>query len=486
MIDTRNTIYNGWLPRDYQEEAWNYLEYGGKHAELIWHRRAGKDDVALHHAAGQMAKREATYWHMLPQYNQIRKAIWESINPHSGQRRIYEAFPKTHFEHRDNDMFVRSKFNNSTWQCLGSDNYESAIGAPPAGITYSEWSLANPSARGYLRPILAENGGYQIYISTPRGKNHAHRTYMAAKKEPGAFAQLLTVEDTGMLSPAELAIELTEYIATYGEDFGRALYEQEYFCNFDAAIIGAYYGSEFKDIDRQGRICSVPHNHDYPVRTTFDLGRTDDTSIWWYQIVGGELHIIDFHTSSGKDPGYYAGQLLGKQVVINIEYDKLVVEYGNTLPEIAHRQEYKYDRLGLPHDAKAGTLAAQGKTTQEQLAKVFGWGSTSPLVRNLSFDDGIKAGRLALNRAYFDDNERVMEGIEALRQYQREWDDGKKMFKDRHLHNWCSHPADAWRYLGVDWQEPRPKPEDRPMQFPSQGKFTDMLAINKKRRLGGG
>ncbi len=489
MNDTPDIILPlNWEPRSYQLPAWNawVRDETTRHLELIWNRRAGKDDVALNGTCVKAHQRVANYWHMLPLHNQVRKAIWDAVNPKTGLRRIDEAFPKEIREStRDNDMLIRFK-NGSTWQCLGSDNFQNAIGSTPAGIVYSEWSQANPSARGYLRPILTENNGWQVYITTPRGKNHAYKTYMAAKQNPNAFAQLLTVDDTKVLTPEQLVEEMAEYVGTYGQDVGEALYQQEYYCSFDAAILGAYYGSEFAQIDKQGRIRSVPHDPDYPVRTTFDLGRTDDTSIWWYQIVGGELHIIDFHTSSGKDPGYYAGQLLGKQVVINIEYDKLVVEYGDTLPEIAHRQAYKYDRLGLPHDAKAGTLAAQGKTTQEQLAKVFGWGATSPLVRNLSFDDGIKAGRLALNRAYFDDNERVMEGIEALRQYQREWDDDKKMFKDRHLHNWCSHPADAWRYLGVDWQEPRPKPEDRPMQFPVQGKFNDMLAINKKRRLGGG
>lgn len=475
---------HNWAARDYQKPLCDYLDAGGKHAEVIWHRRAGKDEVALHHAACQMADREATYWHMLPQYNQIRKAIWESINPHSGIRRIYEAFPPELFSHRDTDMFVRSRFNNSTWQCLGSDNYANAIGSPPAGITYSEWALANPSARGYLRPILAENNGYQLYITTPRGKNHAHRTYQAAKKTKGSFAQVLTVEDTGMLSAEQLVIELAEYIATYGEDFGRSLYEQEYYCSFDAAIIGAYYGSEFKLIDKEGRICSVPWQSGYKVYTAWDIGRTDDTAIWFYQIVGGELHIIDFHASNGKDPGFYAGQLLGREVAININYGKLGVEYGKTIDDIAHRQAYDYARLGLPHDAKAKTLAAQGKSTQEQLGKVFGWGKVSPTVSDLSFDDGIKAGRFALNRAYFDDNERVLEGIEALRQYQREWDDEKKMFKDNHLHNWCSHPADAWRYLGVDWQEAKPKPEDQPIKFPVQGTFNDMLNIVGKRRRG--
>jgi len=66
---------NGWAPRSYQLEAWRYLQAGGKHAELIWHRRAGKDDVCLHYAAIAAMKRRANYWHMLPQASQARKAV---------------------------------------------------------------------------------------------------------------------------------------------------------------------------------------------------------------------------------------------------------------------------------------------------------------------------------------------------------------------------------------------------------------------------
>lgn len=88
--------HNGWRPRDYQQPFWDYMSQGGmagKHAELIWHRRAGKDECMLHLGAKAMTQRSGTYWHMLPLANQVRKAIWESVNPHTGKRRIYEAFP---------------------------------------------------------------------------------------------------------------------------------------------------------------------------------------------------------------------------------------------------------------------------------------------------------------------------------------------------------------------------------------------------------
>jgi len=132
--------------------AWEYLERGGKHAEMIWSRRAGKDEVALHRTAVAMFERVGTYWHMLPMAAQARKAIWNAVNPRTGKKRIDEAFPEQiRRKKNDQEMYIEC-INGSTWQVLGSDNYNAMVGAPPVGIVYSEWALSNPAAKAYLRP----------------------------------------------------------------------------------------------------------------------------------------------------------------------------------------------------------------------------------------------------------------------------------------------------------------------------------------------
>ena len=468
-----------WKPRPYQQAAWDYLCDGGKHAELIWHRRAGKDEICMKFGARSMLLEPASYWHMLPLANQIRKAIWESINPHSGVRRIHECFPPELFTHRDTDMFIRSKTNGSTWQCLGSDNYQGAIGSPPKGITYSEWALANPTVRGYLRPIIAENDGYQLFITTPRGKNHAYSTYKAAIKNRNAFAELLTVHDTGMLSPEQLIEELNEYTATYGEAQGIALYEQEYECSFEAAILGAYYGAEFRKMDREGRICSVPHDPIWPVHVAMDIGYDDDTAIWWFQVVGGEPRIIGSYYNSGKDVDHYASVILGRDVTINFIKDKLEVDYGKA-NEWQSRSAYRYASINLPHDAKAKTLAAKGKSVEEQFAAVFGWGSVR-IVPGLSIEDGIIATRKLLQRAYIEES--CDDGIEALRQYHREWDDERKQFQDKPFHDWTSHFSDAMRYLAICWSEDKLPKEAQPPRFKQDRTFNEMVEHVKQRRI---
>ena len=482
MIEIDIPAY-GWTPREKQQEAWNYLQLGGKHAELIWHRRWGKDEIAMQHAAISMCERPGTYWHMLPMANQVKKAIWKAVNPRTGRRRIDDVFPDELFNKNDTDMMVTAKFNASTWQCLGSDNFQGAIGSPPVGIVYSEWSQANPSARGYLRPIITENNGWQIFITTPRGKNHAYRTFNAAKKLKDSFAQILTVEDTGALTPEQLKVELEEYISTYGQDQGEALYEQEYFCSFDAAILGAYYGSEFKKIDQEGRIRVVQHNADRPVHTAWDIGYDDDTAIYWYQVIGNEIHILDYYANNFKDPDHYASQVLGKEVKINLIDGEIVTTIGDNIEGLQHRREYEYGKHWLPHDAKAETFAAKGKSIIEQLAAVWGI-SKMAIVPGLSKQDGIQATRKLLGRAYFDEL-RCEEGIEAVRQYQREWDDNKKMFKDNPLHDWTSHAADALRYLAIAWRKDTKDPIKEvgrtiTVNEPSTMTLNDMWEANEK------
>lgn len=481
----RITLPNNWRPRDYQRKAWDYLERGGKHAELIWHRRSGKDEIALHRTAVAAFERPATYWHMLPKANQARKAIWEAVNPHSGKRRVDEAFPlELRAATRENEMFIKF-LNGSTWQVLGSDNFEGSIGSPPAGIVWSEWAQANPTARGYLRPILAENDGWQVFITTPRGKNHAYSTYNTTREQSGSFAQILDARSTSVFTDEQLEIERIEYIGTYGKDLGQALFEQEYMCSFDAAILGAYYAAEFAEIDKTGRIRTVEHDPDYPVFTGWDLGYDDDTAIWWYQVIGGEVRLLEYYYNNGKSVDHYCSQLLGVDVTIDVVNGKLKVAYGQPIDELKHRTYYNYGSINVPHDAKAKTLAAQGKSIQEQLSVVFGW-SKVRVIPTLSIEDGIQATRKLLGRAYIDTG--CEEGIEAVRQYHREWDDSKKMFKDKPEHDWTSHPSDALRTVAVAWRDDRATAQPPQMAQPrliQKATMNDLWETNKqeKRRI---
>lgn len=242
---------NNWMPRPHQLSLWKYLQHDhGKRALAIWHRRAGKDEVSLHHACCAAMARPGNYAHCLPEYAQGRKSIWDAVNPHTGKRRIDEVFPHAlRSSTREQDMYIRL-VNGSTWQVIGSDTYNtSLVGGSLAGLVMSEYALANPRAWGYARPMLEENDGWAVFITTPRGRNHAYETFKHAQRTPSWFCELLTAEDTGSLTPAQLDEALAEYCALYGVDAGTAQYRQEYLCFKPDALVMCH--------DRAKSICDI-------------------------------------------------------------------------------------------------------------------------------------------------------------------------------------------------------------------------------------
>ena len=226
---------------------WTYLERGGKRAVAVWHRRSGKDEVCLHWGAVAAMQKPATYWHMLPEAAQARKAIWEAVNPHTGKRRIDEAFPVEIRETtREQEMMIKM-VSGSTWQVVGSDNYDSLVGSPPAGVVFSEWPLAKPDAWAYLRPILAENEGWALFVYTPRGENHGKATYDYALTDQRWYSELLTVDDTNVFTRETLDSERLELQAQYGVSRGESLFRQEYYCSWSEAFAGRIVYPEFDE-----------------------------------------------------------------------------------------------------------------------------------------------------------------------------------------------------------------------------------------------
>ena len=130
---------NGWKARPHQERLWAFLGQAiepnavGKRAVAVWHRRAGKDSLAINFAAVAARRRPANYWHMLPTATQGRKVVWEGIDG-QGRRMIDQAFPPGQRTGKlDDEMLLRLK-GGSTWQVVGSDNFDRLVGANPAGV----------------------------------------------------------------------------------------------------------------------------------------------------------------------------------------------------------------------------------------------------------------------------------------------------------------------------------------------------------------
>jgi phage terminase large subunit len=425
-----------WSPRPYQQAAWDSWLGGCNRQLLVWHRRAGKDELNLRmHSVGAF-NRVGTYWHMLPEYTQARKAIWDAVNPHTGRRRIEEAFPSEIIaSRRDTDMFIRFK-NGSTWQVVGSDNFDSLVGTPPVGLTASEWALADPRAWAYLSPILAENGGWASFITTPRGNNHVKTMRDRFQSDPRWFVQVLTAADTGAVSEQAIADQRAEYESLFGQEMAEMLVEQEFFCSFAGALVGSYWGADVSRAEREGRIRPVAVDPTQPVHTAWDLGAPANNPIWCFQVVGNRPHVVDFYRPKSEDLE---------------DWCRWLNERGY------HGRDY------VPHDIFHGSWGV-GRT-RIQMMQSFG---RKPVpVKKVSVAEGLTAGRETLKVCVIDDGThseaRTVEGLDGLRSYRREWDDDLKRFRDIPVKDWAEHIGSAFRYLGLAWREmkvapPPPKP----------------------------
>jgi phage terminase large subunit len=406
---------NEWSARPYQNELFRYMFEGGlndKRAACVWHRRAGKDSSSLNFAAVAAHQRVGTIWHMLPTLNQAKKVVWKGIDKH-GRRMIDQAFPKeTRASTNESDMAIEFK-NGSIWQCVGSDNYDSLVGTNPIGVIFSEYSVADPTAWDYIRPILLENGGWAVFIYTPRGKNHGHKLAMMAKTNPKWFYSSLTVDDT---TDSEGNRVITEEMIKEerASDMDESMIQQEYYCSWQAAVKGAYYGKLIEEAEKADRITEVPWDPAQPVETWWDIGVRDNTSIWFVQRTRHVCKVIDFYMSSGVGLNHYA--------------------------KILKEKPYTYSRHVGPHDMKVKEFST-GVTRVQTAAKL---GITFTVAPKLSISEGIDAVRNLLPICYFD-AKKCKRGIEALSMYRTDYDAASQTFKPTPIHDWTSHPADAFR-----------------------------------------
>lgn len=406
-------------PRAYQLPLFDALDSGYKRAICIWHRRAGKDKSLINIIAKKMHERVGAYYYFFPEFNQGRRVLWDGIDKEGFKfmNHIPQSLRKTTSKQ---EMKIEMK-NGSVFQIIGTDNYDIIRGSNPVFCVFSEFAHQNPSAWDIVRPILNENDGMAVFSTTPFGKNHAYRLYEAAKKNPNWFTQILTIKDTKRTDGLPIITEehlREERQIGAEEDF----LMQEYFCSFDASIKGAYYSEQIKQAKEQGRVCKVPYEPKMQVYTAWDLGIGDSTAILFFQLYGKEIRIIDAEEHSGEGIAFYT--------------------------DLLQRKGYQYALHILPHDAEVREMGT-GKSRIEVLRQL---GVTpTKILAAQNVDDGIQAVRSVFPRLWIDEK---LEGfIDSVSQYRKEYDEDKRTFKSRPLHDWTSHYSDALRYLSLGLPE---------------------------------
>jgi hypothetical protein len=403
----------------------------------VWPRRHGKDLTALHQLAVMAHDRVGMYWHGLPTYEQARKSCWTAFRTDTGQRLMDNVFPREVVRRPAEwapsaEMLVELR-NGSLIQFVGSDSIDHIVGAGPLGVNCSEFALWKPSAFDLISPMLEEAGGWASFLFTPRGHNHAWRLYEAARKMPGWHVSKRTILDAGKYSP-EAAAKLLAREAARG--MLPELVRQEYFTDFAASMVGSYWGDALEKMERRGALAGFEADLDL-VFVCCDLGINDQFSMWAYRPrPGGGADWLAHYASNSQPISHYL--------------DKMV-EWRD-----AYGFSYAGAKLWLPHDGRARTLVTGESIAEVTVREVRAreLRCQVDIVPDIGKLNGIQAARAHLLDRQTRIHPRCSEcdGVEALRQYHREYDEDARVFRNVPEHDWSSNPADAFRYGCVAMQ----------------------------------
>ena len=410
---------------------------------LVAHRRAGKTVAAVNdiiRAAAMYHGPNGLFGYVAPYQNQARRIAWD----------YFKYYAQPVIQDANEQMMSLTLLNGAKISLFGADNADAMRGLGFSGLYLDEYGDFKPSVFGnVLRPALSDKQGWCVFAGTPKGKNQFWDIYETAQRIPDEWFLLRLPASTSGLLPSS---ELGAAKAQLSED----QYLQEYECSFEAAILGAFYGTEMRRAQDEGRITQVPYDPSLPVYTAWDLGYRDDSAIWYFQVARNEIRCIDFYAVSGADI--------------------------HDIAEVVLSKPYRYAKHYLPHDARAKSLQT-GRSIIEQLAGALE-AKNLTVVPDIGLQSGIQAVRLTLPRVWFD-AEKCREGIEALRQYQREYDEDKRSYRVSPRHDWTSHPSDAFRMLAVSWREISDKPpalEPKPLMVGPENTVTlnDMWAVHDR------
>jgi hypothetical protein len=423
--------YPTFTPRHYQEELLDaFFLLKMKRFYYLCHRRAGKDMTCWNLMWGAALQRVGTYLYLLPQHNQSRKVIWKGMI--GDGRSFVSMIPKQLINKINNTNMSIELINGSVIQLGGGKNFDTLMGTNPVGIVLSEFALHSPLVLPYLSPILVENGGWLICQTTPRGKNHAYKTFLAANNDDDWFVRRWSIAETKK-NDGTPVISDHQIDAERRSGVSEELIRQEWMLDWNIGNVGAYFTQELDDAEYGGRICNWTINPNLPVYTFWDLGISDATAVWFMQPDGFDLKMVYYYEDTGKGFHHYACVL-----------DDLKIRFG-----------FKYKYHYAPHDAKHRQW---GYTPRSTLALAAECGITFLLVPNTSIETRIQAAKAIFPQVWIHQANCAL-GLEALRSYMREYDEENRCFKEKPFHNWSSHSADSYTYFAVTWRESFQRPD---------------------------
>lgn len=406
-----------YTPRPLQREV-GRLCRSKRFGVLVCHRRFGKTVLGVNinqQTATMCQKERPRVAYIGPTYTQGKSVAWDYMQHYA------RPVPGVVF----NQSELRVDYpNKGQARIFGADNPDALRGIYLDRAVLDEYGLHPAKTFSeVIGPTLVDRGGTALFLGTPNGKNQFYEIAQHAKArqaagDPDWFYAEYKASETGLLDAGYLAS--AKSVMTPDE------YAQEFECSFEAAVRGAIYANELEAARADGRIGAVPYEPTLPVETYWDLGM--NMAIWFVQTLKtGEVRVIDYYESGGQ----------------------------SSLPEcvqVLKSKPYTYGRHVAPHDI-AVTELASGRSRLEAARSL---GVNFEIAPKLPIEDGINAARLLFPRCYFH-AEKCKAGLEALQHYRRDYNQRLNEFKPTPVHDWASHGADAFRYLGVSHRAPKPK-----------------------------
>lgn len=219
---TEITLPHAFKPRPYQIPILKAWDLGVKRLFWVAHRRSGKDKTIFANLPKKMMERVGTVYYFLPTYSQARKVIW--LGADGSGFRFLDHFPKEIIKEINQAEMRIELINGSILQLVGADNIDRIVGTNPVGVVFSEYSLMKEEVWNFISPILAENGGWAVFIMTPRGMNHAYDLMQRVKNSKDWFVEVLGVDKTKALSEEVLEDQRLQ--------MPQDIFNQEYYCKF--------------------------------------------------------------------------------------------------------------------------------------------------------------------------------------------------------------------------------------------------------------
>ncbi len=414
-----NLIY-----RDYQKPLVEHMRSGGsfmwKRAVTTWHRRAGKDKTFFNLAIEAAAREIWWYAYILPTYAQWKKVIWDSIDRE--WLKFKDHIPRELLKSENGTELKFELVNWSFIQIIGSDNIDSIRWTNWKWVIFSEYAYQNPTVWDVLRPILAENGWFAIFNSTPNGKNHFYDMYNMAHESENWFWQKLTIDDTNVVTQEYINQERKEWMT-------EEMIQQEFYCSFDIWAIWSYYTDLINNARDEQRIAKLPFTTSTPIDVYFDLWRNDATSVWFKQ---NDWHFFNFLS-------YYE------------DHWKYIDDYFNYIDNLILEKKWQLGFIYLPHDSKQKRIDSKNSTYEIACTRYWNHKVKYITQTNSTIED-INKTRQILPRCRFD-TDWCQQWLRCLENYKKDYDDKKKIFRDYPRHDWASHWADSFRYFAVSHEE---------------------------------